>query len=174
MDKRVTTHRHSTLLTMWLTEAVLFLSVCSQCGLAEQPPSVHATGQRPTLTLIDPSQPLVFPEQQWNLVAPNRFGPTMAIWTIEPFRGVDHPQDQVDAGIFLNTQIRGKSSDWSTVIQHDRTSYLHQYTTARVAAATPGGNGHVGITVTFMSHEQPIVAGGDYVTTVTATITEVP
>ncbi len=140
--------------------------------VAAPPPAIRAAGKTQSLTVVDISQPLIFPEQGWKLTAPNPFGPTIAVWTIEPFRNVADPQIQVDAGLNLTMGKRGKEGNWQVLMPQDRTYFTGGRTAAQVVAGSQGGNGEAGITVSFLCHEQPFVADGEYEATVVGTITE--
>ena len=176
MDTRLTTHRGSSPRSFGIAEAV-FLCLCVVCvdisrTLAEPPPSIRATGKTQSLTVIDTSQPLIFPEQSWKLTAPNHFGPTITVWSIAPFRNVADSQIQIDAALNLTIGNRGKDGNWQVLMPHDRTHFSSGRTAAHVVAGSQGGNGDAGITVTFLCHEQPFVADGEYEATVVGTITE--
>lgn len=170
MNTRSTKQRNGGLASCGMLSAV-FCIWCFPGVLSAEIPSVRSSGPPQTQLLVDPTRTVVFPEQSWQLAAANQTA--LVVWSIEPFRNVEHPTSLVDAGLSLNTSIHG-NSHWSSVVGHDRTNFAHQYPTARVAAASHGGGGQVGITVTFLNAEQPILTGGDYQTTVIATITEIP
>ncbi len=176
MDARSTTHRDGSLRSFGIAGAV-FLCLCVlgvevQQTVAEPPPSIRAAGKTQSLTVVDTSQPLIFPEQGWKLTAPNPFGPTIAVWTIEPFRNISDPQIQVDAALNLTIGKRGKDGNWQVLMPQDRTHFPSGRIAAHVVAGSQGGNGEAGITVSFLCHEQPFVADGEYEATVVGTITE--
>ena len=176
MDTRSTTHRGGSPRSFGIAGAVFLclcvLSVDMNRTVAEPPPSIRAPGKTQSLTVIDPSQPLIFPEQGWKLTAPSHFGPTIAVWTIQPFRHVADPRIQVDAALNLTIGKRGKDGNWQVIMSQDRTHFSSGRTAAHVVAGSQGGNGDAGITVSFLCHEQPFVADGEYEATVVGTITE--
>ena len=171
MDTRPTTHSYGTSRSFGIAGAVLFLGGFV-CGWAEQPPSIRATNRDQSQVVVNPSQALIFPEQRWNLVAPNPFGATVAVWSVEPFQNVNDRQIRVDAALDLATSGRGRKSDWKIIAAYDRTDFGHGKSLAQVAAGSEGGNGQVGITVSFLGHEQPFLAEGEYEATVIGTISE--
>ncbi len=176
MDTRSTMHRDGSPQSFGIAGAV-FLCLCIVCAhmsqsVAAPPPAIRATGKTQSLTVVNPSQPLIFPEQGWNLTAPNHFGPTITVWSIEPFRNVADPQSQVDAGLNLTIGKRGKDGNWQVLMPQDRTHFPSGRTMAHVVAGSSGGNGEAGITVSFLCQEQPFVADGQYEATVVGTITE--
>ena len=176
MDTRSTTHRGGSPRSFGIAGAVCLclgiVGVDMNQTVAEPPPSIRAAGKTQSLTVINPSQPLIFPEQGWKLTAPSHFGPTIAVWTIEPFRNVADPQSQVDAALNLSIGNRGKPGSWQIIVPQDRTHFSSGRTAAHVVAGSQGGNGDAGITVSFLGHEQPFVADGEYEATVVGTITE--
>ncbi len=139
---------------------------------ADPPPNLQALGRSQTLVLVDTSQPAIFPEQSWNLHAPNPHRATVAIWTIEPFRNVSVPQSLVDAQLNLRVINRKNHESWQVFVSQARTDFAHGANAARVVAASPGGNGEAGISVSFLGQELPNVAEGSYEATVVGTITE--
>lgn len=175
MDTRFTTHRGDSPQSFGIV-GVAFAFLCLLAGWlqAAPPPSIRASGRHQTLQVLDITQPAVFPEQPWHLVAPNPFGPTIVVWSVEPFQNATTTGiDQVDAGLFLTTHTKGQSSqNWQVVIPQGRTSFRSGQTTGHVVAGSYGGNGEVGVTVSFLCHEQSVVADGNYETTVVGTITE--
>lgn len=172
MDTRFTTHSLSSMRSFGMAGAVLFLWGAFSILGAQQPPAIRAKGFPLHLVVIDPTKPLVFPEQPWTLVAPNPFGPTITVWSLEPFQSLSDPKLRVDAALDLSIRGRSRKSDWDIIIPHDRTSFAHGRTTAEVVAGSIGGNGEAGITVTFLGHEQPFLAAGEYEATVIGTISE--
>ncbi len=177
MDSRTTTHSGGLTRTWgfaWAAVLSLVVVVCCEPLIAERPPSIQVQSKVQTLKLVDPRQPAVFPEQSWKLIAPSPFGPTVTIWSVEPFRNQRDPSMQVDAQIELRigSGKRGRKSDWEVIVPHDRTDFRGRRNLAEVMAGTFGGNGDAGITVSFLVHEQPLVAEGFYETTVVGTITE--
>ncbi len=176
MDTRSTTHRGGSPRSLGIAGAV-FLCLCvvflavPHIG-AQQPAAISASGASQSLNVADPTQPAVFPVQGWKLTAPNPFGATIAVWTIEPFRHVADPQIQVDAALNLSIGVRGKPGSWQIIIPNDRTHFSSGRTMAHVVAGSQGGNSEAGITVSFLGHEQPFVADGEYEATVVGTITE--
>lgn len=176
MDARSTTHRGGSPRSFG-NVGVAFLYLCVvgvnvSRAIAEPPPSIRAAGKTQSLTVVNPSQPANFPEQGWHLNAPRPFGPTIVVWTIEPFRHVSDPQIQVDAALNLSIGKRGKDGNWKILMPQDRTHFPSGRTAAHVVAGSQGGNGEAGITVSFLCHEQPFVADGEYEATVVGTITE--
>lgn len=139
---------------------------------AEPPPSIQASHKPGSMQIADPSRPAVFPEQAWHIIAPHPLKPTIAIWTIEPFRNANAPQSQVDAQLNLTLHNLGQSGDWQVLIPQDRTAFSTGRTTAHVVAGSVGGNAEAGITVSFLCHEQPFLADGVFEAVVVGTITE--
>ena len=176
MDTRSTTHRGGSTRSFGIAGAV-FLCLCvvflavPHIG-AQQPAAISASGTSQSLNVADPTQPAYFPVQSWKLTAPNPFGATIAVWTIEPFRNVADPQIQVDAALNLSIGHRGKPGSWQIIVPQDRTHFRSGMTMARVVAGSQGGNSDAGITVSFLGNEQPILADGQYEATVVGTITE--
>lgn len=152
--------------------ACLFLYVWGAWSAAAPPPTIHSSGEQVSLQVLDASQPAIFPEQGWKITAPNPFGPTVAIWTVMPFTNLKDPKSLVDAQLNLRALDRGKSGGWEVFVPQARTAFRSGMNTASVVAASQGGNGEAGITVSFLSHEQPFVTDGVYETTVVGTITE--
>ena len=174
MDATSKTHRSGSSRSYGIMGAAfLFLDVIPvDWSVAAPPPAIHASGKPQGLHVLDTSQPGVFPEQSWKIVAPNPLGPTVAVWTVTPFTNAKDPKSYVDAQLNLRTVIRGNSGGWQVLVPQARTAVTRGTSMASVAAASQGGNGEVGITVSFLGHEQPIVTDGVYETTVVGTITE--
>lgn len=174
MDATLTTHRGGSPRSLGIMgAAVLFLYVSSvDWSAAAPPPSIHASGKPQSLQVLDTFQPGIFPEQSWKIVAPNPFGPTMAIWTVTPFTNLKDPKSFVDSQLNLRTVSHGNSGGWQVFVPQARTTVTRGMNTASVVAASQGGHGEVGITVSFLGHEQPFVSDGAYETTVVGTITE--
>lgn len=172
MDWRTTTHQGS-LGRLFAVAGAVFVFLCATLpALADQPPKIRAKGKSQNLTLNNPSQPAIFEEQDWPITAPRPFGPTYAVWTIEPFRKRNDPASQVDSQLNLRMLGRGNRDNWTVLIPVARTRVAQGQTTATVAAGSEGGNGEAGITVSFLGHEQPLLGDGIYEATVIGTITE--
>ena len=153
--------------------ACLFLYVVVvSWSAAAPPPTIHASGKPQSLYVIDATQPAIFPEQVWKIIAPNPLGPTVAIWTVTPFTNSKDPKSFVDAQLNLRTLSQGHLGGWQVFVPQSRTSATSGMNTASVVAASQGGNGDVGVTVSFLCHEQPFITDGVYETTVVGTITE--
>lgn len=154
--------------------AVLFLAGMACCStlLALPPPTIQPAGRPPALVVLDVHQPSTFPEQGWKINAPNPLIPTIAYWNIEPFRNLADHSIQVDAQLNLRVLSSGKSRSWLVLIPAARTQSVNGRVMAQVVAASVGGHGEAGITVSFLGHEQPFIADGMFETTVTGTITE--
>ncbi len=177
MDARSTTHTDGPPRSFRMLGAVCLYLCCGILvvipSLAEPPPSIRASNKHQSLPIVDHSRPAVFPEQSWNIVAPHPLKPTIAIWTIEPFRNVADPKSQVDAQLNLTLPpYGGHSGDWQVMIHQDRTAFGSGRTTAHVVAGSVGGHANAGITVSCLCHEQPFLSDGAYEATVVGTITE--
>lgn len=174
MDWRSTTHRSGSSQSFGIAGvAFAFLCLIAWQLDAGPPPSIKATGGTQSLVVLDTTQPAIFPEQPWHLIAPNPFGASIVVWTVAPFHNVVRPENRVDAGLFLRMRTKGQSNrDWQVVIPQARTSFRTGQPSAHVVAGSYGGNGEAGVTVSFLCHEQPVIADGNYETTVIGTITE--
>ena len=176
MDSRsTTTNRCGSPRSFGITGAAfLFLVVgwSTRPGHADQPPSIRASGQSQILQVLEPFHPAIFPEQSWHFVAPKPFGATVAVWSIEAFQNTHDPNPRVDAQLNLRILDHGHSGAWQVMVHQDRTDFQQGRTFAHVVAASGGGHGECGVTVSFLGQEQPFAADGVYEATVVGTITE--
>lgn len=150
---------------------LLSLTVVTKTGAAP-PPSIQAAGKAQSTYTVDTSQPVVFPEQSWRIVAPNPLGPTVAVFSTVPFQNVKDSNSRVDTQLNLRALSRGLLNSWTVLVPQARTVSTSGTSTASVAAASIGGNGEMGVTVSFLCHERPFLTDGVYETTVVGTITE--
>lgn len=174
MDASVTTIRGGLLRSLRIVGAAFLLfcvTVAPRTGAAP-PPSIQAAGKAQSTYAIDTTQPVVFPEQSWRIVAPNILGPTVAVFSTVPFQNVKDHNSHVDAQLNLRALSRGLANGWTVLVPQARTATTSGTTTASVAAASVGGNGDMGVTVSFLCHERPFLTDGVYETTVIGTITE--
>lgn len=151
---------------------LLFCVTVATRTVAAPPPSIQAAGKAQSTYAVDTTQPIVFPEQSWRIVAPNILGPTVAVFSTAPFHNVKDPSSQVDAQLNLRALSRGLVNGWVVLAPQARTVTASGTTTASVAAASVGGNGEMGVTVSFLCHERPFLTDGVYETTIVGTITE--
>ena len=174
MDASQTTIRCGYLRSLRIVGAAfLFLYVCiATRSVAAPPPSITAAGKAQSMVVVTNTQPAVFPEQSWRIVAPNPLGPTVAVFSLMPFQSLHDSSSRVDAQLNLRTLSGGKSGSWQVLVPQARTVSTIGTNTASVVAASLGGNGEMGITVSFLCHEHPFLTDGIYETTVVGTITE--
>lgn len=151
---------------------LLFSITVAPRSVAAPPPSIQAAGKAQSTYTIDTTQPVVFAEQSWRIVAPNILGPTVAVFSAAPFQNVKDPSSRVDAQLNLRALSRGVVNGWVVLVPQARTVTASGTNTASVAAASIGGNGDMGVTVSFLCHERPFLTDGVYETTVIGTITE--
>ncbi len=174
MDASLTTTRRGDLRSIWNAGAAclfLYVSAATQ-PLAAPPPSIQAGGKAQSLYVVDSTQPATFPEQSWRIVAPNPVGPTVAVFSVTPFQNLKDATSRVDTQMNLRTLNRGPFGNWIVFVPQARTVTNSGTNTASVVAASQGGNGEVGLTVSFLCHERPYLTDGAYETTVIGTITE--
>ena len=121
----------------------------------------------------DGSQPGVFPESNWNMVAPLSHNGVTVAWTITPFVSTKDARSKVDASLGLRLIQASNSSGWQIPIPTDRTDMkLGRNMATVVAQSHRGDNARAGVTVVFCGHEEPSLLEGAYRTELVATITE--
>jgi hypothetical protein len=174
MDASVTTIRRGCLRSLRIAGAAcLFLYFCIVMQtVAAPPPSIQAAGKPQSIYVVDTTLPAIFPEQSWRIVAPNPLGPTVAIFSTMPFQNLKDSKSHVDSQLNIRTLSGGKSGSWQVIVPQARTVTASGANTAQVVAASQGGNGEIGISVSYLCQEQPFLTDGVYETTVVGTITE--
>ena len=116
--------------------------------------------------------PQVFPEVIWQLHSSIDSGGYTTQWQCGPFVHSVHGALRADAKLAIRVVASEGFADWAATVPSDQTALGSGDETAAVAAQSIAiGDGHVGLTVSFLNDDYSRLAAGNYTVTVVGTIT---
>lgn len=113
-----------------------------------------------------------FPSQQWVVKGNTQNGVTVSFATTQPFVNASNSNAKRDAGLSLSVGGTAGTGTWTVTKASDTSNYAGGSATATVQAASNGsGRATFNLGVTFITNGIDTVEAGNYVTTVTGTVT---
>ena len=113
-----------------------------------------------------------FPVQVWAVKGNVAAGVTVTFSTNQPFTNISDATFKRDAKLDLAVATTAGPATWSISKATDKTNYLGRVNVATVQAASNGvGKANFNLSVSFLTNTFGSFIAGDYVTTVTGTIT---
>jgi hypothetical protein len=114
----------------------------------------------------------VFPPQAWVVKGNTRLGVTVVFATTQPFTNASDSNFKRDAKLDLSLGATAGSAKWTITKATDASNYATGGATASVQASSNGtGRAVFNLGVTFVTNGIDTVENGNYVTTVTGTVT---
>lgn len=113
-----------------------------------------------------------FAVQRWTVDQNNPAGAVVTFATEYAFTSTDSAGLKRDARLDLSLDTARSASTWSVSVPSDQTDYASAAEVAKVQAASAApGSAAFDLTVTFLTGDVITLASGDYLTTVTETVT---
>lgn len=124
-----------------------------------------------SITHDQTDNPQAFPAQSWAVKGNLKGGVTVSFATASPF--VHSTDSSFKRNAKLNLALNNKQgpATWTVDVNQDQTDYVGNDPVAQVTANSNGvGRANFDLTVTFVTEDFSLFAAGDYITTVTGTI----
>lgn len=164
--------------------AMLVLASLTSPAAAQQSASmVYMVRVPPRMTIAAPSgmesithsgtdADQVFATQRWTVDQNSPAGAVVTFNTEDAFTSTITPSLKRDARLDLVIGSSESNSGWTVSLPSDQTNYASASEVAKVQAASSApGSAAFDLTVTFLTGDIVTLASGDYMTTVTGTIT---
>lgn len=125
-----------------------------------------------SITHDESDNPQAFPVQTWAVKGNVRNGMTVTFATNQPFVHAQDSSFKRNARLELALGTVAGPATWSITSSADQTDYVNNDSVAQVSAESNGvGRANFDLTVKFITEEYGLFAAGNYVTTVTGTVT---
>lgn len=113
-----------------------------------------------------------FAESSWLVENDASLLGATVVMSCGPFEHADDPTEQVNASLVLRVVASAPAAVWAPIVPIGSTNIALSIDSAVVSATSIGvGDGELGLTVGFLGGGISTLQAGDYLTTVTATIT---